>query len=403
MKIRYYSFIIAILILLTVFSSCNISETTKETTASTTESLESTNVSTTESLEITNVSTTETLESTTVSVLDTLESTIETVAETSEEITNTPTADISESNEVEIEITESEETKYIWDPEVEVGAYPDINEAETDLAEVDYSKFVFMSEPVFIDSDKELSIHNYSEARQMLKAAESHGGEKVSASSYEEAVALLSQVIEGSGDNKYVIMVSVSFNGRFGAFYVGMGYIEMYEVHLDLVENQDLLFYTAKKLERMSPEAFIRSWEFYAKYSHIYSITFYTVPVVNVVEYDTSVDYSKFVFSCNYNEFVAKYGTDYKKVESEEEFDEVLNYLLSIDPYIYIALECNADKVLSIFSNAERHAIHESDKSRFNVNIETTMDYFDADLIKEAAKDNETIEIQFIKLAPVDE
>lgn len=404
MKTKYISLLIAFLMLLSVFSSCDISETSKETTASTTEALESTNISTAETLESTNVSTTETFESTTVSATETLEFTTETVAEPLEEITATSTIDSSKLDEIKTEITESEETEYIWDPEEPIYGYVDATEAETDLAEVDYSKFVFMPETVYIDSDKELSIHNYIEASEMLKAAEAHNGEKISVSSREEAVELLGRVIEGSVDNKCVVMVSVDFKwGYSAAYYVGMKYTETYNMYYISGENKDLLFYSALTFKYSTTESIIQLWEKFTKYSHINSITFYTVPVVNVIEDNTSVDYSKFVFSCNYNEFVAKYGTDYKKVESEEEFDEVLNYLLSIDPYIYIALECNADKVLSIFSNAERHAIHESDKSRFNVKIETTIDYFDADLIKEAAKDNETIEIQFINLAPVDE
>ena len=251
MRIKHISLFIAFLMLLSVFSSCDISESSKETTVSPAESLESTTEITTG---------------------------------TSEEINTAPNTDVSEPNENNIEVTEPKNQSNEFDPEEEVWAYPDINEAETDLAEVDYSKFIFMSEPVYIDSDKELSIHNYSEAREMLKAAEAHNGEKVCASSYEEAVALLGQVIEGSGDNKYVIMVSVSFEGMFGAFYVHMGYIEMYNMCLNSGEKQDLLFYTAKKLERTSAEAFIRSWEFFTKYSHINSITFYTVPVVNVIK-----------------------------------------------------------------------------------------------------------------------
>ncbi len=190
----------------------------------------------------------------------------------------------SETDESTPETTAPREPSNEFDPEEEVWAYPDVMEAETDLAEVEYSKFVFMSEPVYMDSDKELSIHNYSEARQMLKAAEAHNGEKVSASSYEEAVALINRVIEGSGDNKYVIMVSVSFKYAFGAYYLGRGYIEKYEMYLNSGEKQDLLFYTAKKLERTSAETFIRSWEFFTKYSHINSITFYTVPVVKITE-----------------------------------------------------------------------------------------------------------------------
>lgn len=247
MRIKYISLVIAFLLLISVFSSCDISETTKETTASTTETIESTNVPNADS------------------------------SDSDEFFPQLPMPEVTPPG-----ITDPKEPSNEFDPEEEVWAYPDINEAETDLAEVDYSKFIFMSEPVYMDSDKELSIHNYSEARQMLKAAEAHNGEKVSASSYEEAVALINRVIEGSGDNKYVIMVSVSFKGRFGAFYVGMGYIKMYEMYLNSGEKQDLLFYTAKKLERTSAETFIRSWEFFTKYSHINSITFYTVPMVNV-------------------------------------------------------------------------------------------------------------------------
>lgn len=244
MKTKHISLLIALLLLLTVFSACDVSDTSKDTNAS--------------------------------------------------ESTNAPTIDNEEPDEFNPQFplpdehvpdaTEPKDPSYEWDPDVEVDVYPDVEELETDLAEVDYSKFVFMPEPVYIDSDKELSIHNYDEARQMLKAAEAHNGEKLSASSYEEAVALLSRVVEGSGDNKYVVMVSVSYKGQFGAYYVGMGYIEMYNMYPNSGENQDLLFYTAKKLERSPTEALIRSWEFFAKYSHINSITFYTVPVVNVTE-----------------------------------------------------------------------------------------------------------------------
>ena len=117
------------------------------------------------------------------------------------------------------------------------------------------------------------------------------------------------------------------------------------------------------------------------------------------------IDYSKFVFNCEegIEEFFDKYGTYYKKVESEEEFDEVLYYVFSCDPepYVYIKLECNADKVFDICSDAEGYAVYEASKvgkddDRLNMRIETRKEYFDADLIKEIARDNETVEIQFV-------
>ena len=178
MKTKHISLLIALLLLFTIFSACDVSDTSKDTNAS--------------------------------------------------ESTNAPTIDNEEPDEFIPELplpdeyvpdaTEPKDPSYEWDPDVEVDVYPDVEELETDLVEVDYSKFIFMPEPVYIDSDKELSIHNYDEARQLLKAAEAHNGEKLSASSYEEAVALLSRVVEESGDNKYVVMVSVSYKGQFGAY-----------------------------------------------------------------------------------------------------------------------------------------------------------------------------------------
>ena len=117
------------------------------------------------------------------------------------------------------------------------------------------------------------------------------------------------------------------------------------------------------------------------------------------------IDYSKFVFNCEegIEEFFDKYGTYYKKVESEEEFDEVLYYFFSCDPepYVHIKLECNADKVFDICSDAEEYAVYEASKvgkddDRLNMRILTRKEYFDADLIKEIARDNETVEIQFV-------
>lgn len=183
------------------------------------------------------------------------------------------------SAETTLEETTSEQTT-----EDEMIIYPDVVELETDLAEVDYSKFFFASEPMYIDGDKELSIHNYSEARKMLKAAEAHNGELMSASSYDEALSLLSQVIEGSGDNKYKLMVAVSFTGVQGGYYVDTRYSEMYNMYQNTGERQDLLFFSERNIEYVTIDGFLRTWERFTKYSSTISITFYTVPVVNVTE-----------------------------------------------------------------------------------------------------------------------
>jgi len=193
----------------------------------------------------------------------------------SEETTSAETT----SEETTLEETTSEQTT-----EEEMLIYPDVIEAETDLAEVDYSKFLFLTEPMYIDSDKELSIHNYSEARQMLKAAEAYDGELVSASSYDEALSLLSQVIEGSGDNKYKLMVAVSFTGVQGGYYVSTRYSEMYNMYPNTGERQDLLFFSERNIDYVTIDGFLRAWERFTKYSSTISITFYTVPVVNVTE-----------------------------------------------------------------------------------------------------------------------
>lgn len=193
----------------------------------------------------------------------------------SEETTSAETT----SEETTLEETTSEQTT-----EEEMLIYPDVIEVETDLAEVDYSKFLFLTEPMYIDSDKELSIHNYSEARQMLKAAEAYDGELVSASSYDEALSLLNQVIEGSGDNKYKLMVAVSFTGVQGGYYVSTRYSEMYNMYQNTGERQDLLFFSERNIEYVTIDGFLRAWERFTKYSSTISITFYTVPVVNVTE-----------------------------------------------------------------------------------------------------------------------
>ncbi len=193
----------------------------------------------------------------------------------SEETTSAETT----SEETTLEETTSEQTT-----EEEMLIYPDVIEVETDLAEVDYSKFLFLTEPMYIDSDKELSIHNYSEARQMLKAAEAYDGELVRASSYDEALSLLSQVIEGSGDNKYKLMVAVSFTGVQGGYYVSTRYSEMYNMYPNTGERQDLLFFSERNIDYVTIDGFLRAWERFTKYSSTISITFYTVPVVNVTE-----------------------------------------------------------------------------------------------------------------------
>lgn len=182
------------------------------------------------------------------------------------------------SEETTLDETTSEQTT-----EEEI-YYPDVIELETDLAEVDYSKFLFMPEPVYIDSDAELSIHNYSEARQMLKVAEAHDGELMSASNYDEALSLLSQVMEGSGDNKYKLMVAVSFTGVQGGYYVDTRYSEMYNMYLNTGERQDLLFFSERNIDYVTIDGFLKAWERFTKYSSTISITFYTVPIVNVTE-----------------------------------------------------------------------------------------------------------------------
>ena len=198
----------------------------------------------------------------------------------SEETTSAETTSAeTTSEETTLEETTSEQTT-----EDEMIIYPDVIEVETDLAEVDYSKFLFLTEPMYIDSDKELSIHNYSEARQMLKAAEAYDGELVSASSYDEALSLLSQVIEGSGDNKYKLMVAVSFTGVQGGYYVSTRYSEMYNMYQNTGERQDLLFFSERNIDYVTIDGFLRAWERFTKYSSTISITFYTVPVVNVTE-----------------------------------------------------------------------------------------------------------------------
>ena len=198
----------------------------------------------------------------------------------SEETTSAETTSAeTTSEETTLEETTSEQTT-----EEEMLIYPDVIEVETDLAEVDYSKFLFLTEPMYIDSDKELSIHNYSEARQMLKAAEAYDGELVSASSYDEALSLLSQVIEGSGDNKYKLMVAVSFTGVQGGYYVSTRYSEMYNMYPNTGERQDLLFFSERNIDYVTIDGFLRAWERFTKYSSTISITFYTVPVVNVTE-----------------------------------------------------------------------------------------------------------------------
>jgi len=203
----------------------------------------------------------------------------------SEETTSAKTtSEETMSAEITSEETTLEETTSEQTTEEEMIIYPDVVELETDLAEVDYSKFFFASEPVYIDSDKELSIHDYSDARQLLKAAEAHNGELVSASSYDEALSLLSQVIECSGDNKYKLMVAVSFTGVQGGYYVSTRYSEMYNMYPNTGERQDLLFFSERNIDYVTIDGFLRAWERFTKYSSTISITFYTVPVVNVTE-----------------------------------------------------------------------------------------------------------------------
>lgn len=182
------------------------------------------------------------------------------------------------------EITDPNEQNDGFDSEEERVDYPAVMEVETDFAEVDYSKFLFAPEPIYIYGDDELSIHNYSEAIQMMKAAEAQSLAFMSASNYDEALSLLNQVIEGSGDNRYKLMVAVSFKGLRGGYYVNTRFSEMYNLYPNTGEKKDLLFYSQQTIEYKTINGLLKSWERFTKYTNITSITFYTVPVVNVTE-----------------------------------------------------------------------------------------------------------------------
>lgn len=112
------------------------------------------------------------------------------------------------------------------------------------------------------------------------------------------------------------------------------------------------------------------------------------------------IDYSKFVIICDSKEFVAKYGTDYKKVESEEEFNEVFGYYSSFDNYVRINIICNQENIESKLLNIRYSYLY---KYVNGINIVINESDFDVQAIIELAQDKEIVEIQFYTAVAVDE
>ena len=100
------------------------------------------------------------------------------------------------------------------------------------------------------------------------------------------------------------------------------------------------------------------------------------------------VDYSKFIFSTNDYDFIEKYGFDDKTVENEEEFDEVIQYMMSVftsfNFFVTTHSENALDKITKIDNVTE--VVHLSDTyvlfSVSNSNI-------DIEVVKELARDPE--------------
>ena len=116
---------------------------------------------------------------------------------------------------------------------------------------------------------------------------------------------------------------------------------------------------------------------------------------------DTSViDYSKFEFHCDFEEFVVKYGTKFKKIASEEDFDEVLNYFLSFENSVNIYITCDSENVEDKLKNIHYTQIN---KYTDSVHLMIWDLYFDADEIKELAKDKEISRVSFVTTSEADD
>ena len=273
-----------------------------------------------------------------------------------------------------------------------LGSYPDIEEAETDLSEADYSKFVFYTDAVQINSDEELNISNYNDARKMLKTAEEISSEGQISEDYNNALILLHQIIENSGE-EYVIMASVHFTGNFGGYYVSTGYREMYNMYLNSGERQDLLFFSQKNI---NAERFLKAWERFTKYSYIYKICFYTVPIVTT----QSVNYSKVIFKGE--EFITRYGDIYKRVTDEDEFNEVIDYYFEFTNSADVTIECSSlDLDIDSLDISYSQIIRNNEYNTIYLMIQK--EDFNLEAIKSLTRNNAVINIYFKLPVAVDE
>ena len=113
----------------------------------------------------------------------------------------------------------------------------------------------------------------------------------------------------------------------------------------------------------------------------------------------SAIDYSKFEFQCAFDEFVAKYGTNFKKIATEDEFDEVLNCFLSFEPSVNIYITCDTENVESKLTNIHYTQINKYDDY---VHLMIWVFDFDVDAIRELGKDKEISRVTFVATSVTD-